>query len=612
MSSKTTPEKNLADIRADILLLSSYFRDAEVPGLGAEHTKDDLDSAVVNAAASLLCTGTKKSPHADVVNAVALTIEGSKPLLTFTENIRITSDGSPFEETPITPDPSKAAALLDNWSEDLCDHTYTSHLEDVVNAISLFSSLEVPRSGYGAKFVFFIHRRAFRKLALRTRDFTLRWGGVLPFKTARLELGTIQQTMAPMTFKIELEPTVMSVVNHARITSEALGKNWFMFNLSATTIERWLDLFEYIWRQLEDMLLNERTDESKLPKPRESPPSLFQTQVAVLSIECLRALRPVLLHIFTSYETLISRLHQNEMSTIYKKVRTKFEGFKFPSQENKVEGEGEAKDKDKDEGEVQDEGEGGSDAKDKVEGEGKSEAKDMGEDEDEDKDEDKDEGEPEFRRQRNENSGSRVIRFLDTITAWFVSCTTVWKAATMAERRYFDDMAYRRITIGVPPSYIPYHSADNVVSILKDLLGETCEVSSSRTHGLAGFASRACIHAEAALMALLYNKKMHISVTKKCCFMCWVLYLVLTNLDNPIIFAFGAHGVLYPWIAPPGLPDQVYRDIYEWLLEACQQHVIGGHSRHSSGAGSEVSDGKGVMEEESYDKQTLDNYVLNK
>lgn len=52
----------------------------------------------------------------------------------------------------------------------------------------------------------------------------------------------------------------------------------------------------------------------------------------------------------------------------------------------------------------------------------------------------------------------------------------------------------------------------------------------------------------------------------------------------------GCHGLIFPWIPPPGLDSEIYYRLLRRLKEARQDQNLGNHSRQSSGAGSEVWD----------------------
>lgn len=70
-------------------------------------------------------------------------------------------------------------------------------------------------------------------------------------------------------------------------------------------------------------------------------------------------------------------------------------------------------------------------------------------------------------------------------------------------------------------------------------------------------------------------------VSKKSCQLCWSLQDAY-NSKRPFKFVLpGTHGTFYPWLPPPGLPDDILVALRQELLEACKK-VVRIHSRQSS------------------------------
>ena len=79
----------------------------------------------------------------------------------------------------------------------------------------------------------------------------------------------------------------------------------------------------------------------------------------------------------------------------------------------------------------------------------------------------------------------------------------------------------------------------------------------------------------------------------KCCCLCWLLKECLNKKSNSSVrFDLpGTHGTYYAWIPPPGVPDEVLRDLRDELVRVVyanlDRQVTAAHSRHSSIAGYE-------------------------
>ena len=78
-----------------------------------------------------------------------------------------------------------------------------------------------------------------------------------------------------------------------------------------------------------------------------------------------------------------------------------------------------------------------------------------------------------------------------------------------------------------------------------------------------------------------------IAVSKKCCFLCWLLHQKLNSRGDIKFSLPGMHNCIYAWIPPLEVPDEVLVELRNELL-AVIEGVVGGHSRQSSGASSDL------------------------
>ena len=81
-----------------------------------------------------------------------------------------------------------------------------------------------------------------------------------------------------------------------------------------------------------------------------------------------------------------------------------------------------------------------------------------------------------------------------------------------------------------------------------------------------------------------------IGVSKKCCFCCTMLRQLLEEwceqerLDHPRFTLPGTHGVVYPWVSPPGVPVEVLRKLRAELLALLFDVVRFGYGVKSTGS----------------------------
>src|SRR5579875_2702651 len=76
-----------------------------------------------------------------------------------------------------------------------------------------------------------------------------------------------------------------------------------------------------------------------------------------------------------------------------------------------------------------------------------------------------------------------------------------------------------------------------------------------------------------------------IAVCKKCCLLCEILAQILG--PEKVKLSMGSHNMIFPWIPPPELEEELYKELLK-RLKGTQSVLTISHSRQSSGAGSEV------------------------
>ncbi|KAJ3738412.1 hypothetical protein DFH05DRAFT_1464648 [Lentinula detonsa] len=107
------------------------------------------------------------------------------------------------------------------------------------------------------------------------------------------------------------------------------------------------------------------------------------------------------------------------------------------------------------------------------------------------------------------------------------------------------------------------------------------ELAANGAKRLIASTAHAKLHAEAALMVNFFLDPE-------------IKEIILRELLNEVRPGFiklsvGTHGTIFPWLPPPGLPTDICEKLLHILQELAPQ-IVEGHSRQSSGTGSEIYD----------------------
>ena len=80
---------------------------------------------------------------------------------------------------------------------------------------------------------------------------------------------------------------------------------------------------------------------------------------------------------------------------------------------------------------------------------------------------------------------------------------------------------------------------------------------------------------------------MAIAVSRKCCYLCWSLHQKFNGKGEIKFILPGTHNCIYAWIPPLEAPEEILVKLRNELLAAIAG-AVGGHSRQSSGASSDL------------------------
>ena len=73
-----------------------------------------------------------------------------------------------------------------------------------------------------------------------------------------------------------------------------------------------------------------------------------------------------------------------------------------------------------------------------------------------------------------------------------------------------------------------------------------------------------------------------IAVSKKCCFLCWLLHKLLNRDGNWNFQLRGTHSTIYAWIPPPGLPEDILMELCNELIKVLRNGASCSVTRQSS------------------------------
>ncbi|KAJ3738486.1 hypothetical protein DFH05DRAFT_1464609 [Lentinula detonsa] len=308
-----------------------------------------------------------------------------------------------------------------------------------------------------------------------------------------------------------------------------------------TSIRDWVKLFQSLFNLLEKSLLNNQY------RVKSSLASLDLIKEVVILIGCIRAFRTIIKYVLflpgvpiweQSWEQALASAEQQ---TCQKKVHERRQksylvnsSFQLTSRSSKPEDIGEAK------------GEEGEDEEDNLS----------------------------YHVQMSKSSTERVRQCIDAITGWWTACSTLWKAA---QTGFFDNTSFFICYQRVPDVKITEKQVSDCLKYLPPHL----ELAANGAKRLIASTAHAKLHAEAALMVNFFLDPE-------------IKEIILRELLNEVRPGFiklsvGTHGTIFPWLPPPGLPTDICEKLLHILQELAPQ-IVEGHSRQSSGTGSEIYD----------------------
>lgn len=201
-----------------------------------------------------------------------------------------------------------------------------------------------------------------------------------------------------------------------------------------------------------------------------------------------------------------------------------------------------------------------------------------------------------------DHSVDRLIQGMKTIVAWQASSCYIFSEARrlhkkgiiwkLSEFHYDDDAVQHEPLDTATVTYVLEHYRGEAPdpNVVKMVLNRTrtakVHAEASLMHWIATVKaslllnlSHICIHV--FLQDASSTQDWPIGVSKKCCYVCWLLHLQYNRIRTHKFILPGTHGVFYAWLPPPGLPNVMLVFIRNELIAACKQ-AVPCHSRNSS------------------------------
>ncbi|KAF5343880.1 hypothetical protein D9757_014100 [Collybiopsis confluens] len=605
--SKPAPHKKerptlTGSVRGDILFLSSLLHRKQAIGQPAgpkERTSEgrndadnddnndetpEIERSLLAYVCNILILGGQDSPLAHDVHAVCGRIESqvieclvfskNTPVLTSTSSVPASEEPQhgTLKQIEDVENAERGRLLLDHWGDkeksEYWQESYTleEHLRDVFQALSHVAvTQECEEAAW--EFVYLIHRRAFRKISARIQEVYSRYRSSSPFdQLAQVVIAeTFPSISTPYKSNVKLQKGDLQILNRFKFPG---------FN------GEWLKGFGTLLHFLQT-IYPLPADVKKLPGGSKwDPPEPRKVGTLVSCLLCLIRLKPALTFILNvdGMENALNEIESpSKLDTgggdkylqqlqIPADLKIK---LRFPTERhdfnNLLLGDGDGEDGTVDIADC--------DAEDPVE--------DLTEE---------DEGEDADYPDDTQTPATRLLKSVYAITSWMQAADALSTRARTLIGKEFKVQMY--CCPPVPPVKADGLLKQRILHCFPDLKPQDSKKLPNA--GIGKILSRfnnATIHAEAALMGwimkdhhALWNAQtadVPIAVSKKCCFLCWLLHRLLNAERETKFILSSTHHQIFAWVPPSGTPLPILIQLREALLKVAQQYSSA-HSAQSS------------------------------
>ncbi|KIK61532.1 hypothetical protein GYMLUDRAFT_243235 [Collybiopsis luxurians FD-317 M1] len=186
---------------------------------------------------------------------------------------------------------------------------------------------------------------------------------------------------------------------------------------------------------------------------------------------------------------------------------------------------------------------------------------------------------------RTDSTATCMLQSMYTITAWLVSTDAL---ATQVQTLIGKKLKVNIIKVP-PPSPAKYN--DIFKANLSKLFPNLKLLSSDKKNfgKMIKHCNKVKIHCEASVMVWspenldVIGLTIAIAVSKKCCFLYWLLHQIFNHRKDIHFSLPGTHNQVFTWIPLPQITDDILLELHTALL-LILQNVNSNHSRKSSGA----------------------------
>ncbi|KAF5389865.1 hypothetical protein D9757_003559 [Collybiopsis confluens] len=602
--------------RSDIRLLSSILHGKHVSGTTADGGRNDSSLTPLICISTLLTLGTSNSlTHAAHAISGRIHLHRLECLVCCEHK-----PTKPFQKPVSPPEPNKLGTLetvsdvanatrgkmlLEHWADNVENEYYQEsypledHLRDIFQILSYLSNVDAQNDIPSSLFLFLVQRRAFRKISACLEEVFNRYGSSSPFTQM---LNAIRDSPLPQIQTPYQETVVFSFFelkfmhrcHFPSFNEDGMSINLlegpYVLMVNSQNIECWLGAFSVLLNTMKLLYPEEDTPE------RRAPPPEGVVFAMVYCLQCLLKLKPVMKFI-TEVDGMERVIHSIESAREeepsdfisnfriphYIKPRSSNNNNNKDREVNQDKDEDEDKDEDLNDGKdarskdswnaPTDNDKGGmSEMPDNVEGNAECEAKDVGEDVECDA-EIEDEDDLFSNDERPRSAATRLLCTVYAVTAWLLSTSALSKEAkTNLAGKEFQVNIFRS-------SDVPPIKFDRTFTKKLKYCFPKLEMDQAVVGKLSKRCNKGIIHAEAALMDLVmcahkhefgYGHDVPIVASKKCCYLCWLLHLLLNDGQTFKLKLRGTHNRILSWIPPPGTPTPVLRQLRDALLQVIQ------------------------------------------
>ncbi|KAJ3740530.1 hypothetical protein DFH05DRAFT_1529126 [Lentinula detonsa] len=558
------------NVRSDIILLSSLLNGQQFQRSTVFRDKANEKLSLLAYISAILTIGDDGSLLAHSAHAVSGRINPTAiECLVCAQNTGQTSEltqttaipaAGELEEILDATNSTRGAELLKRWAQDVS-------VDEFKNDPAFIA------------FNYLIHRRAFRKLGWRIEEFLTAWGDS-PFIVLQEVDFTTMETSRTVEISLaspEYEWLARYFPIRALESSEDIMiRVQYQFRIDVDNVLKWLDGFHRFFVRLRTIF----------PCPSRGAmnvPSSKDVEIGVNFIRLLVLIKPIIKIILSlpgaeakllGAETLQGAKKRAKKAT--GKAYDTIEDFSFPpplsnletkqrQEGTSVQAKDEAEDGDEDEAEDEDEAD---DLSDLVERDSASKA---------------------------QTATGRMLLSMYSVAAWKVSVDYLSKRVNK-----FSGMKLTVHFYGCSP--VPKTTCDPQLKAKLDRLFPSMGLTNKQKKfaKMLNHWAKAKVHAEAALMGWAFaqceahdpqflTNDIAIAVSKKCCYLCWLLQETLNQTSILQLSLPGTHNGIFAWIPPREIPEDILFQLRNELLKVLRE-VDRSHSQQSSAASNDSED----------------------